>query len=158
MYASVAYELSVFAGAGLAGLLTAFLYDLFRLKRRVIKTAAIIVHVEDILFWLTAAIIIFLAAYVINSGETRLYFFLGVFTGGFVYFYLLSRMILWTLMELLKALSWPIREIIRFVTPFIRGFLVRFKKVLGKTRKRLEIQAYRVKIDMHRLRNTMIKK
>ncbi len=74
MHNSLIYELTVFGGAGAAGVLAAFLYDLFRLKRRLIKTGAIVIHIEDVLYWIIATVIIFLASYVVSSGETRFYF------------------------------------------------------------------------------------
>ena len=158
MHTSVVYELTVFAGAGAAGILTAFLYDLFRLKRRIIKTASIIVHIEDILFWLSAAIIVFLTSYMISSGETRLYFFMGILAGGVLYFVLLSKIILWTLTELIKILSWPFREVIRFLTPIIRLILLGIRKILGKMRNRFAVSAYRMGVDMRRFKNAVTKK
>ena len=158
MHTSVVYELTVFAGAGAAGILTAFLYDLFRLKRRIVKTASFIVHIEDILFWLSAAVIVFLTSYVISSGETRFYFFMGIFAGSILYSVLLSKIILWTLTELIKILLWPFREIIRFITPIFRLILLSIRKILGKIRNRFAISAYRVGVDMRRLKNVVTKK
>ena len=77
MSTSAGYELTVVAGAMACGVILAFLYDLFRIKRRFVRTSAIFIHIEDLLFWLVAAIIVFLASYIISSGETRFYFFSG---------------------------------------------------------------------------------
>ena len=74
MQNSVTYELTVFGGAGAAGVIIAFLYDMFRLKRRIVRTKIAMVHFEDIVFWIIAAIIFFLSSYVISNGETRAYY------------------------------------------------------------------------------------
>jgi len=50
MQNGVVYELTVFGGAGAAGVLIAFLYDMIRLKRRIVRTRKIMVHIEDIFF------------------------------------------------------------------------------------------------------------
>ena len=111
MSTSAGYELTVVAGAMACGVILAFLYDLFRIKRRFVRTSAIFIHIEDLLFWLVAAIIVFLASYIISSGETRFYFFSGIFFGGFLYYALLSKIVMWTLTEL-EAVLWPVREIL----------------------------------------------
>ena len=85
MQSSVVYELTVFGGAGAAGVLIAFLYDIFRLKRRIVRTRTVMVHIEDTFFWLIASIVIFLASYIISSGETRAYFYAGAFLEPFIY-------------------------------------------------------------------------
>jgi spore cortex biosynthesis protein YabQ len=158
MHTSVISELTVFAGAAASGVLTAFLYDLFRLKRRIVKTAAIIVHIEDILFWLSAAIVAFLTSYTISDGETRFYFFAGLSTGGLAYFLLLSKIVLRLLAEVIRIVSWPFREVIRILSPVIRRMLIAFRRILGKGRNRLAIQAYRARVDIRRIKNAFTKK
>lgn len=158
MSTSAGYELTVVAGAMACGVILAFLYDLFRIKRRFVRTSAIFIHIEDLLFWLVAAIIVFLASYIISSGETRFYFFSGIFFGGFLYYALLSKIVMWTLTEILEAVLWPVREILRYLTPVARRFLMNGKKLLGKTRNRFAIKAYHIGVDMRRLRNIMTKK
>jgi spore cortex biosynthesis protein YabQ len=158
MHNSLIYELTVFGGAGAAGVLAAFLYDLFRLKRRLIKTGAIVIHIEDVLYWIIATVIIFLASYVVSSGETRFYFFAGVFTGGLLYFMLLSKLVLKGLSVLIKLLVWPVAEVIKLLKPVFLGLAVRIRHLLGKTRNRVALKAYYVKVDFRRFRNVLTKK
>jgi len=152
------YELTVFGGAAACGLVLAFLYDLFRIKRRFVRTSVVFIHIEDILFWIIAAIIVFLASYVISSGETRFYFFTGLCAGAFAYFALLSRIVSWTLTEIIKAVLWPFRQILRRLAPVFRVFLRHTRKGLGKFRNQVAVRAYRIRVDMRRLRNAMTKK
>ena len=64
-------EVKVFLSAMVTGFITGFAYDLLRLKRRAIRTRKFIVSVEDILFWIFAAVLAFTAAYISNQGEIR---------------------------------------------------------------------------------------
>lgn len=152
------YELTVFGGAGAAGVLLAFLYDLFRLKRRMLKTKPILTHLEDILFWISAAVILFLFSYVLSNGETRVYFYLGALLGAVLYLGLLSKPILWLLTSVLRILIWPFQEVIKFLKPIIRVFLILCRKLMGKVRNRAALEGYRAKVDYYRLRNTFTKK
>ncbi len=158
MQNNVVYELTVFGGAGIAGALIAFLYDMFRLKRRIVRTKAIIVHIEDIIFWMVAAIVLFLSSYVISSGETRTYFYAGAFLGGLLYIGVLSKPITWLLTQLIKIITWPICKIIDLLRPVLRKIFLRSKKITGKARNRLALEGYKIKVDFVRLRNTFTKK
>lgn len=158
MQNNVVYELTVFGGAGAAGVLIAFLYDLFRLKRRMIRTRPVFVHIEDIIYWLFAAIIIFLFSYVLSSGETRGYFYAGSVIGGLVYYGLFSKPVLWFLTILIKILVWPFYEIFKFLKPIFRIILIRYHRLTGKIRNRSALEGYRAKVSFHRLKNTFTKK
>ncbi len=158
MQNSVAYELTVFGGAGAAGVIIAFLYDMFRLKRRMVRTKTAMVHFEDIVFWVIAAIIFFLSSYVISNGETRAYYYMGSFIGGVLYFSILSRPLLWLLTGLIRIILWPFVKLINILKPIIEIFICQIKKLLRKIRNRAAIGSYRTSINFKRLCNTFTKK
>ena len=158
MQNSVAYELTVFGGAGAAGVVIAFLYDMFRLKRRMVKTKTAMVHFEDILFWVIAAIIFFLSSYVVSNGETRAYYYMGSFIGGVLYFCILSKPILWLLTWSIRIILWPFEMLINILKPIIEIFMGRIKKLLNIMRNRAALESYRTRIDLRRLSNTFTKK
>lgn len=158
MQNNVVYELTVFGGAGVAGALIAFLYDMFRLKRRIVRTRTIMVHIEDIIFWMIAAIVLFLSSYIISSGETRAYFYAGAFLGSLLYIGVLSKPVLWLLTQLIKIITWPICKIIDLLKPVFNKLLSRTKKITVKARNRLALEGYKIKVDFGRLRNTFTKK
>ncbi len=158
MQNSVAYELTVFGGAGAAGVIIAFLYDMFRLKRRIVRTKAAMVHFEDIVFWVTAAIIFFLSSYVISNGETRAYYFMGSFLGGVLYFSILSKPVLWLLTGLIRIILWPFVKLINIFKPIIEIFICQIKKLLKKIRNKAALETYKARIDLRRLSNTFTKK
>lgn len=158
MHNGVMYELTVFGGAGAAGVLIAFLYDLFRLKRRVLKTTPMMTHVEDVLYWICSAIILFLSSYILSSGETRFYFYMGAITGGLLYLGIFSKPILWFLLILIKIIVWPFHELIKFLRPILHRLMLFAKRILGKVRNRAALEGYRARVGLFRIRNAFTKK
>ncbi|NLB78912.1 MAG: hypothetical protein GX796_08740 [Clostridiaceae bacterium] len=158
MQNSVAYELTVFGGAGAAGVIIAFLYDMFRLKRRIVRTKTAMVHIEDILFWLIAAIVFFLSSYIISSGETRAYFYAGTLIGGVLYLSILSKPVLWLLSALIKIVLWPFIRLINIFKPIFVRLICHIKRLLIRIRNQAALESYKAKIDFNRLKHTFTKK
>ena len=52
----------------MGGMLIAFIYDLFRVKRKTIRTKTLGVVIEDFLFWILAALVMFSVVYYSNEG------------------------------------------------------------------------------------------
>lgn len=73
------------------GIIICLIFDIFRALRKSIKTPDIITYIQDTLFWIiTGALLIYLT-FVLNSGNIRLYSFLGLFLGGLLYYFTVSR-------------------------------------------------------------------
>lgn len=158
MHNDVMYELTVFGGAGAAGVFMAFLYDLFRLKRRFIRTKPIVVHIEDVLYWICAAIILFLSSYILSSGETRSYFYAGTFLGALTYLGLFSKPVIWLLTKIIKIILWPFYIIFKFLRPVFKLLLLKLNKLMGRVKKRAAVEQFRVRVNYTRLRNAFTKK
>ena len=82
MYNTVQSEAVFFLAAVLAGVVTAFLYDIIRISRRIVSINASAVNGEDILFFAIAAGLLFYVAYIKNSGEIGLHGILGGVLGA----------------------------------------------------------------------------
>ena len=158
MHNSAIYQLTVFGGAGAAGVLIAFLFDLFRLKRRIVKTKPLLTHIEDILYWISAATIMFLSSYILTSGETRAYFYMGALIGGLFYMGVLSKPVLWVLLTVIRIVIWPFNEILKFLKPIFFRIMIFVRRRLGKIKNRIAMEGYRTRVGYSRLRNTFIKK
>ena len=76
------------------GILIGLLFDFFRILRRIIKTNDIITYIEDILFWILTGFIILYSIFVFNNGQLRLYMFLGIILGAFIYMLFISSYII----------------------------------------------------------------
>ncbi|MBR2705377.1 MAG: hypothetical protein IKE91_07900 [Clostridia bacterium] len=107
-------EMKEFFHFCLAGLEISALFDLFRAKRRAIKTSNIVTCIEDILYWTIAGAIILYTIIRYTSGDIRLYMLIGVVTGGCIYYYFLSKFFLKILIKLFNIVLFPIRKLKHF--------------------------------------------
>ncbi|WP_024832391.1 spore cortex biosynthesis protein YabQ [Ruminiclostridium josui] len=112
-------QVYIFFYAVLAGGVLAFLYDILRIKRRAIKTNVIILSVEDIIFWLLSAIIVFLTVYNSNDGQMRGFIFIGNILGVILYLSLFSKFVIASSMMVINFIKRIVLFIWRVVTyPF----------------------------------------
>ena len=86
-------ELSVFLQAALAGNLIYLVYLVLRIFRRIIKHNLFWVSLEDILYWIGAAIYLFIQIYKTSSGAIRWYFVVGVLCGGIFTHVIISKIL-----------------------------------------------------------------
>ena len=63
MYNSVSMETGFFFASLIAGVASAFLYDLLRISRRIVGPCDAVVNIEDILFLIVTTGLVFLATY-----------------------------------------------------------------------------------------------
>ena len=139
-------QVYIFLYAILAGATAAFLYDILRIKRRAIKTSVILVNLEDILFWLAAAVLLFLTVYKSNSGQMRGFIFIGNVIGVMLYESLLSNIIIKSSIMIIniikrilkfiwKVISYPFKlafKIISIPIIFMFNLIVKLFKLIGK--------------------------
>lgn len=81
MPVSIPVEVSFFLACFFCGFFLCSVYDLLRCLRKTIPHNAFVIAVQDLVFWMVAGILLFLAIFEKNSGELRSEFFLGVFLG-----------------------------------------------------------------------------
>ena len=162
-------QMHIFLCAIAAGAAVALLYDLLRIKRRAIKTNVIIVSLEDILYWLVSAIIIFLTVYNSNSGEIRGYIFMGNIAGVLIYLLLLSKIVISSSMAIINlfkkicrfifiVLMYPVKIIVKILSiPF--GFLFRLvRRIASKSKSSVRHQINKIKVWGRVLKNIRKKK
>ncbi|MBQ9757432.1 MAG: spore cortex biosynthesis protein YabQ [Clostridia bacterium] len=124
MYSTVWTETVFFLASFVAGVCAAFLYDILRISRRVHRPSDAVVNVEDILFMTLAAVILFCAAYLKNSGEIRWQGFIGGGLGAVLYAVIVKNRILnastfvirWTVeivRRILKVVLFPVMLIMK---------------------------------------------
>lgn len=76
------------------GVLLAFIYDVVRIFRLLFRHKDWMVDVEDLLFWIFTAWLVFRTLFTYNRGALRGYAFLGMFLGVILYVLTLSRLLL----------------------------------------------------------------
>jgi len=93
----------------------AFVYDIFRIRRKTVRTPNIFTHIEDLLYWIIVALIMFGVVYISNEGEIRGYIFIGTLLGVILYILLLSRAVMKSSLFMLNLLGRAIKTIVRIV-------------------------------------------
>lgn len=83
----------LFMISALYGAVLGVWYDFFRAVRRKISHKDRTVHLEDVIFSLTAAAGLFLLFQICSRGEIRFYVLAGLFAGALLYFFLLSPLV-----------------------------------------------------------------
>ncbi|MHB8063133.1 MAG: spore cortex biosynthesis protein YabQ [Ruminiclostridium sp.] len=148
-------QVYIFLYAILGGIIVAFLYDVLRIKRRAIRTSVIIVSLEDILYWVVAAVFLFVTVYKSNSGEMRGYIFIGNVIGVILYESLFSKIIINSsvmvinlikriIVFICKILSYPFKlifKILKVPISFIFKHIIKFAKISLKETKSISGKA-----------------
>ena len=91
MGVTVISQVYVFIGAFVCGLIVGFIYDIFRVFRKIVKSGIKYIGVQDMFFWVVAASVVFIYIFTMNDGELRWYEFFGIAIGTLSYGVLLSR-------------------------------------------------------------------
>jgi spore cortex biosynthesis protein YabQ len=116
------------------GIAIAFIYDLFRIRRKAVKAGNFITYLEDLIFWLLVAVIIFAVIFFSNDGEMRGYIFIGTALGVILYMLLFSKLVMKSALfvihiiaKVLKffwfVISYPFRLVCRLIS-IPAGFIV----------------------------------
>ncbi len=128
MYTTVPMEVGFFLASIGAGALVAFLYDLLRISRRLLGPGDTAVNIQDILFMAVAALILFYAAYLKNSGEIRWQSFIGGGAGVGLYIFIVRNRLLNVSTFVIKWLVKIIEKILKILLFPIRLVFLIFKK------------------------------
>ena len=131
MVSSVYWEWSLLLQAIQLGIKLTFIYDGIRMFRILIKHKDAVISIEDIVFWIYAAVIIFKMQLEQSSGMLRGFCILGMFLGMYLYSKILGeRLVL--LAE--KGITLSKRWLTDFVK-MIKIKLDRRRDVSGKNRR-----------------------
>jgi spore cortex biosynthesis protein YabQ len=119
MTVSVSAQAFTFLCSVAGGIAIALIYDFFRIKRKTFKTGVFLIYIEDLLYWLLVAVIMFTMVYYSNEGELRGYLFIGALLGAVFYALLLSRPVMSSSMFVINILRRVFRAVYSVVSyPF----------------------------------------
>lgn len=150
----------------LFGIFLTWFYDLFRILRRVISHGIFWISVEDMIFWISASLGIFLLLYYENNGAFRWFAVFGAGAGMFLYKKTVSEWwvrivsgliccILRIAGMILKTLFAPVRIVGRKVRTLGRRLIRRLKKAYRIRRRSINYQltgwykAIKIKLRKH---------
>lgn len=95
-------QLYVLFVAIFAGCIIGIFYDVFYMIRCMSRVGRYLTGLFDLIFWVLAAILAFVALFFANSGIIRAYSFIGLFLGWILYAFTLSRYVILVMNFLLK--------------------------------------------------------
>lgn len=111
------------------GLLIGILFDIFRILRKSFKTSDFITYMQDILFWTIAGFLIIFSIYKFNSGEIRIFIFLGLLVGIIFYLLTISKYFITINVKIITFISKVIEKIfiypIKFILRTINKIIIR---------------------------------
>lgn len=110
------------------GIAVTFSYDIIRIFRRVVKHGSILVAVEDLIFWMLAAVSVFYMMHRESNGQLRWFAILGAMAGMLLYKQLLSSL-------LVNLVSRAINQLKKILCRFFRIFLRPAAFAAGKCKK-----------------------
>lgn len=132
-------ELQFFGLAVLRGILLLVIYDLIRIFRRIVPHGVLAVSVEDILYWVSTAVLIFQLLYQENDGALRGYALFAVVVGMLFYHQTVSNWLVSHISGILRRvfdiLLKPFRSSGRKIVQVLK-VVVRFNK--KKLKKQLK--------------------
>lgn len=136
------------------GMAIALLYDIFRIFRKTVKTGILAAYIQDLLYWLIVAVIMFMTIYYSNDGELRAYLFLGTFLGVLLYALMFSRIVMGSSMLIIRiavklfkfiflVISYPIRLILRIFSVPAKMLAQKAASLIGKVKRGSKVRSSR---------------
>ena len=151
-------ELMFFLSSLIWGAILFAAYDILRVLRNVFRHAKVIIAIEDIVFWVTAGILIFRMMYQMNDGIIRYYAVISIILGMKLYQWIFSAKIVKLLSAWFLAIRRLILRLIYILVAPIRYIIGKLKKfiifIFRKVKKRAKVLSDCLK---KRLKNYMEK-
>jgi len=126
------------------GLVTGFLFDIYRRIRNLISPGPYLTALGDLCFWLLIAAITFATLLTLSSGQVRGYVFLGIAAGLAFYMHFISSFVIWVFVVLDTYVGILILKVSRVSSKVKRLAAVRLiqrmwqdtRRILSKTRRK----------------------
>ena len=159
MILSLSGQALIFLQTVCIGLCAGLLYEIFRILRLYIHHTNIVIHTQDLLYWLFIAGGMFYIFLNQHYGEIRGFCFLGVAIGMTFYFALFSRLvqrsacfvinlILKAVKRILSILAIPIKALYRLVERPLNLFKIFIKNVLQNIKNYVRMKLRLLKRDL----------
>lgn len=120
---STANQVYVFLSTVYAGFIIGFIYDCYRMVRRITKPGKWITGILDLLFWFIMGVLSFLVIFYVNNGEVRIYTIAGFAIGWALYALTLSPIIM-------KVLQFIYTMVVKIITGLIKMIICPFRLLI----------------------------
>ncbi len=152
MLVSLNAQALIFLYTVIGGLFVGFIYDLFRISRKVFKPSNWVIYLQDIIFWFIVSIVIFITFFISNAGEIRGYAIIGIILGAILYACTMSFFIMKVSLKIInfitklsksiyKTLRRPVKLAFKAIcAPFYMSYktLVKIKKRINKIKQKFK--------------------
>ena len=119
----------------LNGMFIGFLFDFFRILRKIFKTKNLITYIEDILFWILTGISIIFCMYKFSDGSLRLFMFLGLIFGIIIYMLTFSKIIMKIFVKLINIVKTFVITPLKFIYKILKKYILKpIYKIYDKIR------------------------
>lgn len=128
---------AIFLGVSLlVGVGLFFLYDLFRIFRRIVPHGNIWIGIEDFLYWVICTGAVFVMLYQENDGMVRGFALGGVVVGMLLYYLLFSRLVIRVNVLVLKKIFGLLGKILGFLFGPIWRLIKKVGRIIRKELKK----------------------
>lgn len=118
---SILDETGVFWDGLILGVLLVAGYDLVRVFRRLIRHGILWVSIEDCVYWIVCAVLMFAMLYQNNDGRIRAYIFGAAVLGGILYHLLLGKHFIRIISKVILAIKKQLKKAWKVVTMFLKN-------------------------------------
>ena len=118
---SILDEAGVFWDGLILGVLLVAGYDLVRVFRRLIRHGILWVSIEDCVYWIVCAVLMFAMLYQNNDGRIRAYIFGAAVLGGILYHLLLGKHFIRIISKVILAIKKQLKKAWKVVTMFLKN-------------------------------------
>ena len=130
----------LFLSCGMGFLLGAY-YDVFRILRCLLRPGVARVFWQDVLFFLTAAPLVFLFSLAVTDGVVRLYLCAGLVVGFFAYRHTVGRAVVRFVSAVIVQLSrvgYRLQELVKVALGAVYQACQNLRKKVQKKRKKIK--------------------
>lgn len=120
MIISISDQLRIILCSIMAGIITGVLFDFYRLIRGLTGLNKIIVFIEDTLFWLFTAIVVFIFLMYTNYAYLRMYVYILLIVGIYLYLKIFSPVLISFYRKLFKIIGRVFRVILNVLIYFFQ--------------------------------------
>lgn len=120
-------QLPVFISFLICGIISGIVYDLFRIKRRIVPANSIVIFFDDIIFMLFNAVLVVFNAYAFNNGNLKWYEFPLLLMGFTAYRLTLSVLFIKIVFKVIDVIKHLVQKL---VFKPVRILLCKFKRGL----------------------------
>ena len=140
MDVTLASQVQGFVASLVVGALLGLYYDVFRLYRTMVKCEKTHIFFQDVFYFASSALLVFLLARAVNYGEVRFYILLGVAVGWCVYHFTVGLLTIRIFTAVIHFFSRWIFRPLRMLFTAIFHWLAKCAKKVGKFLKNTAVK------------------